>query len=154
MSAHNHYPIQLSKLSTYRTELYGISALWILIFHMTCWKIFPAKAIPSIAIRRFVLLGNTGVDVFLILSGISLYFAMQKHRSMSVYLGRRLSRLMPTFIVLFIGVWTYQLIKSGNIPQYLIRLSGLDLWVEGNTASTWCNDCFLRSVSVCLFMAI
>jgi peptidoglycan/LPS O-acetylase OafA/YrhL len=137
MNLRGHYPIQFSKLSTYRAELYGFSAIWILIFHLLIWKVFPQGAISSVALRHFILLGNTGVDIFLILSGISLYFAMQKRRTMSDYFVRRLSRLMPTLIISYIGIWTYQLINSGNIPQYLIRLSGLALWFEGNKTGTW-----------------
>ena len=61
------------RFSKYRTELMGIACLWIMLYHnRVSW---PAGLEP---VRRFVDHGNLGVEFFLLLSGMGLYFAWQK----------------------------------------------------------------------------
>ena len=63
---------QLSKISEYRTELMGMSAILILICHSVAYIEMPR-------ILHYVLsLGNIGVDLFLFLSGMGMWFSLTK----------------------------------------------------------------------------
>ena len=63
---------QLSKISEYRTELMGMSAMLILICHSVAYIEMPR-------ILHYVLsLGNIGVDLFLFLSGMGMWFSLTK----------------------------------------------------------------------------
>ena len=63
---------QLSEISEYRTELMGFSAILILICHSVAYIEMPR-------ILHYVLsLGNIGVDLFLFLSGMGMWFSITK----------------------------------------------------------------------------
>lgn len=88
----------LELISKYRGAIMGISALWILFFHL--WQkqfIEPGKLND---IETYVQrIGFCGVDIFLFLSGIGLVFAIGKSNILSFYY-RRLKRVfLPFFIV-------------------------------------------------------
>ena len=57
-------------LSKFRSEIMGLACLWVILHHNSFdWP----KALE--ALERFALYGNLGVDIFLLLSGVGLYFA-------------------------------------------------------------------------------
>lgn len=63
---------QLSKISKYRTELMGMSAILILVCHSVAYIEMPR-------ILQYVLsFGNIGVDLFLFLSGMGMWFSLTK----------------------------------------------------------------------------
>jgi peptidoglycan/LPS O-acetylase OafA/YrhL len=145
-------PIQLANLSRFRTELYGGFAIWILLFHLHEWGIFAllkGSAFPEKLLRHFLTLGSLGVDAFLILSGISLYFSITKRPSISEYAARRISRLLPSAALLFGGIWIYSFtFLEGDIPQLIVRFAGISLWFEGNKTGTW----YVSAILVCYFL--
>lgn len=65
--------IDLSLLSKYRTELMGFSAIGILMCH-ACGN---HVAMPSI-IFQICSLGQLGVSIFFLLSGMGMYYSLQK----------------------------------------------------------------------------
>lgn len=63
---------QLRKISKYRTELMGMSAILILVCHSVAYIEMPR-------ILQYVLsFGNIGVDLFLFLSGMGMWFSLTK----------------------------------------------------------------------------
>ena len=64
--------VPLSILSTYRTELFGLSIIWIMMYHSYLCEISPP------VLFRWIALGSTGVEIFLFLSGIGLYYSYHK----------------------------------------------------------------------------
>ena len=63
---------QLSKISKYRTELMEMSAILILVCHSVAYIEMPR-------ILQYVLsFGNIGVDLFLFLSGMGMWFSLTK----------------------------------------------------------------------------
>lgn len=66
---HKFWHYSLGALSSERQAIMGFSILWIMFFHSSCdCSNFPVIAI----IKQF---GNLGVDIFLLLSGIGLYYS-------------------------------------------------------------------------------
>lgn len=98
--------MNLHKLSENRSLLYGISAIWIVFYHMTLnfapikelnWGLFSDSLYYLLSSLKS--LGSFGVDLFLVLSGISLYFAFSKDEKIGKFYKRRLLRILPTYFL-------------------------------------------------------
>lgn len=69
--------MNLELISKNRSSIYGITMIWIMLFHSSFTFSTPWMLPLSIAKD----MGRCGVDVFLFLSGISLYFSLSKRGS-------------------------------------------------------------------------
>lgn len=81
-------------LFRYRTEIMGIAAIMIILGHTVYWGIDYGLLTP------LLILGYSGVDVFLFLSGFGLFYAMSKTSAVSSFYYRRFIRVIPTFVAL------------------------------------------------------
>ena len=68
--------VSLGDLSRYRTELMGFSALLILICHSTAYIDMPSIVVYALSVA------NIGVDLFLFLSGMGMWYSMQRRCDM------------------------------------------------------------------------
>lgn len=84
--------IELANISRYRGELMGAAMLFIILFHveLSRWN-------PFFGLRR---MGNIGVDIFLFLSGIGLWFSWMKHSDWRRFFHRRYLRIYPTWLII------------------------------------------------------
>ena len=64
--------IQLNEISLFRTELMGLSAILILICHSIAHIEMP------VLLRYTLSFGNIGVDLFLFLSGMGMWYSLSK----------------------------------------------------------------------------
>ena len=83
--------IQLAGISRYRGELMGTAMLFVILFHVSL-----SRDDPFYGLRRC---GNVGVDMFLFLSGVGLWFAWTKQPSVRTFYRRRLLRILPTWLL-------------------------------------------------------
>lgn len=111
-------------LSLYRQEMYGISILWIMLFHFDGQYPLWAKTVLGY--------GNMGVELFLFASGFSLYFTMQKKPTLSEYYSRRLLRaLLPVFVINS-WRWLYLFVKGRiGVSRLLSCWTCLNFWISG-----------------------
>ena len=84
--------IELANISRYRGELMGAAMLFVILFHVG----LPRED-TFFGLRR---MGNIGVDIFLFLSGMGLWFSWTKHPSLSHFFTRRFLRIYPTWLLL------------------------------------------------------
>jgi len=84
--------IKLADISRYRGELMGAAILFIILFHVPL-----ARSDAFFGLRRC---GNIGVDMFLFLSGMGLWFSWVKKPSIGLFYKRRLWRIFPTWLVI------------------------------------------------------
>ncbi len=84
--------IELADISRYRGALMGAAIVFIILFHVPL-----ARGDAFFGLRRC---GNIGVDMFLFLSGIGLWYAWVKNPSISHFYKRRLLRIFPTWLVI------------------------------------------------------
>ncbi len=84
--------IELADISRYRGELMGAAIVFIILFHVPL-----ARGDAFFGLRRC---GNIGVDMFLFLSGIGLWYAWVKNPSFKHFYKRRLLRIFPTWLVI------------------------------------------------------
>lgn len=91
--------IKWSILSKYRNELYGISILWIILFHGLQFKNFSLSNELKI-LDGIIKHGNCGVEIFLFLTGISLYYSLKSHDNLRIFYINRLKRIfLPLLII-------------------------------------------------------
>ena len=79
-------------LSRYRGELMGAAIIFIVLFHAPL-----ARADAFFGLRRC---GNIGVDMFLFLSGIGLWYSWVKTPSFKQFYKRRLLRIFPAWLIM------------------------------------------------------
>lgn len=82
--------IELSNISRYRSELMGAAIIFIVLFHVPLPR--------SDTFFGLCRCGNIGVDIFLFLSGIGLWFSWVRQPSARHFYLRRLRRIMPTWL--------------------------------------------------------
>ena len=117
-------PIELSDISRYRKPLMGLAIVFVMLFHT-----HMDSSNIMYSINRC---GNVGVDIFLFLSGIGLWYSWTKDSSLTQFYHRRFWRVYPEF---FIMACLYY------IPDYMsISPKDTGNWLEllGNITINWC----------------
>ena len=84
--------IELANISRYRGELMGIAMIFIFLFHIAL-----PRSDMFFGLRR---VGNIGVDMFLFLSGVGLWFSWMKHPSLKLFFKRRYLRVYPAWFII------------------------------------------------------
>ena len=128
-------PLSFSILSLYKSELYGLTILWIMIFHSYLMKVnfFKKAGVPLDYIHTFISHGNMGVDIFLFLSGIFCFYSFSKKPGFFEYERKRYSRLIIPLLLINGGYWISKLIEHGNIVKFILRVTMLDFWITGDS---------------------
>jgi len=121
---------ELNLLSKYRTQLMGLAMLLILIFHSSI-DLSHINIIRSLKDT-----GDVGVDIFLLLSGIGLYFSYTKNNNKKYFYRKRVLRILPTFIPVAV-VWycAFTLVFRGKIIDIFLGITTLGFWIKGSL--TW-----------------
>lgn len=120
-------------LSTERNIIMGIAIAWVMLFHST----LDMSAYP--VLNYIKAHGYIGVDIFLLLSGISLYFSVislrkkNEHGWLKVFYKRRAFRLLPSTIVCLAPWFLYQGFISQEIKpvRFLLDITSLSYWIDG-----------------------
>lgn len=125
--------LDLSILTEHRQELYGFATLWIIVFHSYLCNV----NYPTI-IGRLIRYGNMGCEIFLLLSGICLYFSYYGSEQLYPFLKKRLLRLYVPLVLIETWYWIYDpLIKGGFTMTALKKLASkyltLSLWTTGDS---------------------
>lgn len=129
----------LGLVSKHRNAIYGLSIFWIVIFH--------AHAIDKVRfllhepgfywLGRLISLGNVGVDVFLFLSGISLYYSFHKKPDIKQFYKKRFIRVFPSVWLIFGVYWAIRyFIQSFDPAAFAGRMTAMRFWVTGDE-SIW-----------------
>lgn len=120
----------LYNLSRYRNEIYGASILWIVLYHAFMinyeWPIYLV----------FLKCGIASCDVFLFLSGISLYFSYLKYESTFQFYVKRMLRIYIPLFTIFLPYLSYDFHSLDiSISKYIVaicaRVSGFLFWIDG-----------------------
>ena len=117
-------------LSKFRSEIMGIACLWVILHHNAFdW---PNALAP---LKRFALYGNLGVDMFLLLSGVGLYFAWQKKPALGDFYARRFLRLLVPYVLIAVPYWAWRDLYLGK-GDFLMDVFQISLPLKG-IISTW-----------------
>lgn len=98
----------------------GLATLWILLLHSTAWF---SSFLPGYIKAT----GYCGVDLFLILSAVGIWFSFQNHDSDAVsFLKRRALRILPAYWLIVL----LRCIMEQTGIQYFVLLAGtLSFWI-------------------------
>lgn len=112
---------KLKDVSTYRSELMGWSILWIMMLHFTFTQIAPLGFIAQY--------GFSGVEIFMFVSGLGLYYSMAKNSNVLQFYKKRLLRIFPAYFI--IGIFTSLFVFQDSLPTYLFRYTTIGFWTNG-----------------------
>ena len=136
-------------LSKYRNQLYGISMLWIIVFHV--WETFQKKMSFNWTLSFIVKNGNIGVDLFLFLSGISMYYAIQKyvkedgHIRLLEFYKKRISKILKVYVMFCVPYFVLKyFVLSYDFHMFMQQL----LFQRKSVSSFW----FLLGICVCYML--
>lgn len=125
-------------LSKYRGVLMGLQALLIVFFHFTeTCKSYDVHFSGFISFY-YTYIRSSGVDVFLLLSGMGLYFSWKKHPDYKSFLSKRLRKILPAYFMVAIPVWVwldFVYFKTGVI-DFLKDLFFVTFFTDG-TRTYW-----------------
>ncbi len=117
-------------ISKYRTQIMGIACIWVVLFHNTFQTKGP-RLIETILYR-----GNVGVDMFLFLSGIGLYFSYIKDRNIKAFYKRRINRLLIPYLVFAIPYYIWWTRLSGGRVSFVSAITNV-AFVKNGITTTW-----------------
>ena len=125
----------LEAISTYRNEIYGLSIFWVMLFHMCESHYFPALENAPIYNHLMIILGmgNMGVDVFLFLSGICLYFSFTREPDTYAFIRKRVARIMYPVCLTSMLLWIrYLVMHRISVWGFINRVFLIQYWVDGD----------------------
>ena len=129
--------MNLALISKNRSSIYGIAMLWIMLCHIS-FTFSKPWMLPILVAKN---MGNCGVDVFLFVSGISLYFSLKKNSSLKEFYIRRLKRiLLPTLLTSVL----WFAFSSPDIGTFLLDVTGISLFLSGKRV-IW----FITAIIIC-----
>lgn len=74
-------------------------------------------------------IGSVGVEFFVFLSGIGLYFSMTKDSNVLHFFYKRVKRILPTYAVVAILYW--------GIEDFVIKQNGLAVFIADISFATF-----------------
>ena len=119
--------IELGNISRFRAEQMGAAMLFVILFHVAL-----DRGDPFYGLRRC---GNVGVDIFLFLSGVGLWFSWVKTPDMRRFYRRRLLRIVPTWLVVAIAFYLPDYLGARRFSRSIVDLIGdltinWDFWLH------------------------
>lgn len=117
-------------ISECRLELFGIAALLVTLVHSSAynWEMYPA------VLLKICKMGSIGVDIFLFLSGMGLYYSMQKCGSVRLFYRHRIIRIMPSYLTIAVVLYGVSwLIHNISLTNYFLYISTLYFWIYGES---------------------
>jgi len=134
--------MNIANLLKKRDTVYGVLAIWIVIFHIR--RDFPVPYIPVIS--NIVGLGNIAVDIFLFYSGLCLCLSAAKNNypenGWGEYFKKRVLRIFIPYFLICIPfyIWSAVYEISGSFTHRLLifclNISSAKFWLQG-TLTTW-----------------
>ena len=115
----------LNVISRERSGLFGLAILWIMLFHSSLRLDWP----PLHLIKAT---GYCGVDVFLFLSGIGLYYSMENDPSLPRFYKKRALRvLLPYAVVAVLYEGGRCLLGTISPADFLANITFVSYWRDG-----------------------
>ena len=119
--------IELGNISRFRAEQMGAAMLFVILFHVAL-----DRGDPFYGLRRC---GNVGVDIFLFLSGVGLWFSWVKTPDVLRFYRRRLLRIVPTWLVVATAFYLPDYLGARRFSRSLVDLIGditinWDFWLH------------------------
>ena len=125
-------------LSKYRAELFGISIILIMMFHFFHAVIQYTKPGGRKYFYSYIfcqVISSVGVEVFLLLSGMGLYFSYTRNKDVGSFFRKRFVRVLIPYAMYGSVAWFITDIVVAHKPftRFLFDFSLFSFWIGGNT---------------------
>ena len=126
----SEYKLNFGSFSYYRNAIYGFAALWIVVFHGVLLSNINDEFDPAIRlIRDAIDMGNIGVDVFVFLSGICLYFSYSKKPKLSSFYYKRFVRVYIPYLIMALPYIIYFYVAGViDLPMVFKTIFTVNTW--------------------------
>lgn len=112
--------LSLNLLSEYRQELMGLAMLMVVFHHLAIPN--TGKVIEFLHIN-----GGFGVDIFLLLSGIGLYYSTKDSIDIKLFYYKRFVRIFPLYFVI-VGV--FSIVYGYSFFDFILKATTIGYWTE------------------------
>ena len=118
-----------TEIESLRMELMGFAIILIMLFHL---GVLP--------------FGECGVDVFLFLSGFSMYHSLSRNDNIVKFYRKRLFRILPAYLIIAIPFF---FLKTCTIEDFLLKITNLCIVFQGEMGGWW----FITMILLCYLLA-
>jgi peptidoglycan/LPS O-acetylase OafA/YrhL len=119
--------------------LRGIAIMLVLVWHFTGMLVDPSQGDIQYLAWRFLIFGQSGVDLFFVLSGFLIIGILVDNRGSSDYFrtfyARRMLRILPPYLILVTGFWLCVVVSGDRLTYYFDRQ--LPLWSLLTFTQNW-----------------
>lgn len=143
--------LNLKYISKYRSAILGLAIIEIVIFHFcadctTAVEYTGNQLIYKLAKIYVSVLGSVGVEFFVLLSGIGLYYSFSKDFDIKSFYKRRIIKIIPAYAIIGGVLWFIRdiIVLRESIGVFLSDVSLVSFWTHGNTLVWY--------VAFCLFI--
>lgn len=130
----------MSEVLKYRAPIYGLMAIWIMLFHIHG---HGGVGMPHVLgfLSPIIARGNMGVDVFLFLSGYCLVSSYEKS-TLGQFYKKRIIRLLLPYVIIATPFYIWKSCVTDS--NFIFDLSGISYWLDG-MQWTW----FVNAILLC-----
>jgi len=131
--------IESTTFSKYRQEIYGISAIGIILLHINKYvSLLPMTTIQGKILSIIFENGNIGVDIFLILSAIGLSRSIKCNSISSFYIHRFQRVYLPYLIIAVLYFsWFDLFFRKDGLLQLFLNVTTINYWIIGDKYPLW-----------------
>lgn len=120
------FEFNFAKISSQRQLLMGIAAIMIVIGHAANYGVYIPYNLSSLIER-----GGMGVDLFLFLSGVGLYYSLSNNTNTKRWYKKRFFRIFIPYFLMQLPFWTYYIIIGDFcFTESLLVFSTISFWTK------------------------
>lgn len=125
--------LNLGSISQYRNALYGVAILWIVMFHGVALENLEIGENFFFFDQTFRM-GNVAVDMFMLLSGICLYFSYSKGPKLGDFYLKRVVRVYIPYLLMTLPYIIYCFVDGQiDLPLMIKAIFTVNFWTGEST---------------------
>ena len=117
-------------LSKYRALLMGVSTILVMFCHSQ--TLYIEKLFANVTIQNIIIMlrnyATVGVDMFLVLSAVGLYYSFKKDGRLGHFYKKRIVRILPEMLI--VAILIYGLTPGQGVRNFLIKITALSVFTE------------------------
>lgn len=125
----------LFTISEARNVIFGLATLWIGLFHSNylTLELYTKNQFLIDVFKNFRGSGNIGVDMFLFLSGVGLFFSFSKDSRVGSFWKKRLMRVVPSAFLIAVVYFSLRYVhgRESGLLAYFSRISFTYFFIKG-----------------------
>ena len=98
----------------------GFSIIWIMMLHFQFEIVKPLGFIAQY--------GFAGVEIFMFVSGLGIYYSLDKNRQIIPYYLKRIRRIFPAYYI--VGIFASLFLYNDNLFIFLFRYTTIGYWID------------------------